>query len=55
VAAVEGAGQGGKEVGIAQAGAGQVVTDGLDVLELEGAAFPQGGEFVDVEAAQQLI
>jgi len=28
-----------------------VVGDGLDVLELEGAAFPEGGQLVDVEAA----
>jgi hypothetical protein len=34
VAAVEGPGQGGEEVSIPQAGAGQVVADGLDVLEL---------------------
>jgi hypothetical protein len=32
--AVEGPGQGGEEVGIPQAGAGQVVADSLDVLEL---------------------
>jgi hypothetical protein len=29
--------------------------DGLDVLELEGAALPEGGQLVHVEAAQQLI
>jgi hypothetical protein len=55
VAAVEGAGQGGEEVGIAQPGAGQVVADGLDVLQLERAAFPEGGQLVDVQPAQQLI
>jgi hypothetical protein len=55
VAAVEGAGQGGKEVGVAQAGAWEVVGDGLDVLELERAAFPESGQLVDVEAAQQLV
>jgi hypothetical protein len=49
VAAVEGAGQGGEEVGVAQAGAGEVVADGLDVFELEGAAFPEGGQLVDVQ------
>jgi hypothetical protein len=51
VAAVEGAGQGGEEVGIAQPGAGQVVADGLNVLELEGAALAEGGQLVDVQAA----
>ena len=55
MAAVEGAGQGGEEVGIAQAGAGQVVTDRLNVFQLQRAAFPEGGELVDVEAPQQLI
>jgi hypothetical protein len=49
VAAVEGAAEGGEEVGVPQSGAGQVVTDGLDVFELEGAAFPQGGQLVDVQ------
>jgi hypothetical protein len=55
VAAVEGAPEGGEEVGVAQPGAGEVVADGLDVLELERAAFPQGGQLVDVQAAQQLV
>jgi hypothetical protein len=54
-AAVEGAAEGGEEVGIAKPGAGQVLADGLDVLELKGAAFPEGGQLVDVEAAQQLV
>ncbi|MFL6224084.1 MAG: hypothetical protein ACJ75K_14965, partial [Actinomycetes bacterium] len=53
--AVEGPGQGGEEVGIAEAGAGEVVADGLDVLELQRPAFPEGGQLVDVEAAQQLV
>ena len=53
--AVEGAGQGGEEVGVAQPGAGEVVADGLDVLELERPAFPEGGQLVDVQAAQQLV
>ena len=52
---VEGAGQGGEEVGVAQPGAGEVVADGLDVLELERPAFPEGGQLVDVQAAQQLV
>ena len=55
MAPVEGAGQGGEEVGIAEPGAGEVVADGLDVLELEGAAFPEGGQLVDVQAAEQLV
>ena len=55
MAAVEGAGQGGEEVGVAEPGAGEVVADGLDVLELEGPAFPEGGQLVDVQAAQQLV
>src|SRR4029450_12873607 len=54
-AAVEGAGQGGEEVRVAQPGAGQVLADGFNVLELQGAAFPQGGQLVDVQAAQQLV
>jgi hypothetical protein len=29
-----------------------VVADGLDVLELEGAAFPEGGQLIHVQAAQ---
>jgi hypothetical protein len=53
--AVEGAGQGGEEVGIAEPRSGEVVGDGLDVLQLEGAALPQGGQLVDVQAAQQLV
>ena len=32
-----------------------MVADGLDVLELERAALPQGGQLVDVQAAQQLV
>ena len=55
MAAVEGAGQSGEEVGIAQARAGEVVADGLDVFELQRPAFPEGGELVDVKAAQQLV
>ena len=55
VAAVEGAGQGGEEVGVAQPGSGEVLADGLDVSELERTAFPQGREFVDVQAPQQLV
>ena len=51
MAAVEGAGQGGEEVRVPQPGAGEVVGDGLDVLELQRAAFPQGGQLVDVQAA----
>jgi hypothetical protein len=54
-APVEGAGQGGEEVGVAEPRAGQVVADGLDVLQLEGPAFPEGGQLVDVQAAQQLV
>jgi hypothetical protein len=53
--AVEGAGQGGEEVGVPQAGAGEVLGDGLDVLELEGPPIPEGGQLVDVQAAEQLI
>jgi len=52
---VEGAGQGGEEVGIAQPGAGEVVTDGLDVLELQRPALPEGGQLVHVQPAQQLV
>jgi hypothetical protein len=55
VAAVEGAGQGGEEVGVPEPRAGEVVADGLDVFELEGSAFPQGAQLVGVEAAQQLV
>jgi hypothetical protein len=55
VAAVEGAGQGGEEVGVPQLRPGQVVGDGLDVLQLEGAAFPEGGQLIHVEAAQSLV
>jgi hypothetical protein len=55
VAAVEGASEGGEEVGVPESCAGQVVGDGLDVLELEGATFPEGGELVDVQAPQQLV
>ena len=55
VAAVEGAGQGGEEVRIAQPRPGEVLADGLDVLELEGATFPEGGQLIHVQAAQQLV
>jgi len=55
VAAVEGAGQGGEEVRVAESGAGEVVSDGFDVFELQRPAFPEGGQLVDVQAAQQLV
>jgi hypothetical protein len=54
-APVKGAGQGGEEVGVPEPGAGEVVGDGLNVLELQWAAFPQRHHLVDVQAAQQLI
>jgi hypothetical protein len=53
--AVEGTSEGGEEVGIAQPSAGQVLADSLDVLQLQRPAFPQGGEFIDVQAAQQFV
>jgi hypothetical protein len=32
-----------------------VLADGLDVLQLERAAFPEDGQLVRVQAAQQLV
>ena len=32
-----------------------MVADGLDVLELQGAALPQGGQLVDVQPPEQLV